>query len=161
VTGVLLLVVVARVAIAGKISTPWILLDEIIYSEIAKSIATDGHRYVREAPYDFPSFVYPALISPACARARRRAGGLRAREDDERRPDDGRRRADVLLGAPPGAAAVGGRGRGARPADAVDALHERADERERVLPGLRRDRVGDGDCAREADDPAAAALPSR
>src|ERR1044072_6961151 len=64
-TGVLLLVVVARVALAGKISTPWILLDEIIYSEIAKSIATDGHRYVREPPYDFPSFVYPALISPA------------------------------------------------------------------------------------------------
>jgi hypothetical protein len=44
---------------------PWIMVDELIYSELAKSIASTGHLLIRghaEAGY---GFVYPALISPA------------------------------------------------------------------------------------------------
>ena len=63
--GMLLLSVAARVWLSREIPTPWIMIDELVYSEMAKSFATSGHFLVRDAPAGLNSVVYPALISPA------------------------------------------------------------------------------------------------
>ncbi len=54
-----------RLWLAGQIVTPWIMVDELIYSEMAKSFASSGHFLIRGAPSDVVSVTYPALISPA------------------------------------------------------------------------------------------------
>ena len=41
------------------------MVDELIYSEMAKSFASNGHFLVRGAPSGVVSVAYPALISPA------------------------------------------------------------------------------------------------
>jgi hypothetical protein len=46
---------------------PWIMIDELIYSELAKSFASSGDFLVRGQPSDVFGFVYPMLISPAWA----------------------------------------------------------------------------------------------
>src|ERR1700751_3905738 len=43
------------------------MIDEIVYSELAKSFASTGHFAVREAPTSGYGIVYPILISPAYA----------------------------------------------------------------------------------------------
>ena len=64
--GALLLVsLVVRIWLTGRIATPWIMIDELIYSEMAKSFASSGHFLIRGAPSDVVSVAYPALISPA------------------------------------------------------------------------------------------------
>ena len=63
--GALLLAVVTRVWIAGNIPTPWIMVDEIVYSELAKSIAGADGLEVRGQATDVPSVLYPLAISPA------------------------------------------------------------------------------------------------
>jgi hypothetical protein len=44
---------------------PWIFVDELIYSELAKSFAATGHFAVRGQPTTSYGFVYPILIAPA------------------------------------------------------------------------------------------------
>jgi Dolichyl-phosphate-mannose-protein mannosyltransferase len=56
---------VVRIALAHRVVTPWIMVDELIYSELAKSLAANGHFLVRGVPSDGYGFVYPALIAPA------------------------------------------------------------------------------------------------
>ena len=56
---------VVRLALAHRIVTPWIMVDELIYSELAKSLASEGHFLVRNVPSNGYGFVYPALIAPA------------------------------------------------------------------------------------------------
>src|SRR5262245_23716433 len=63
--GMLLVSVVVRLWLSRKIVTPWIMIDELIYSEMAKSFSTSGHFLVRDAPASLNTVVYPALISPA------------------------------------------------------------------------------------------------
>ncbi len=63
--GALLLAVVARVVIAGNIPTPWIMVDEIIYSELAKSFAAGEGLEIRDRASEIPSVLYPIAISPA------------------------------------------------------------------------------------------------
>ena len=46
---------------------PWIMVDELIYSELAKSFADSGRFLVRGEPTAAYGFVYPALIAPAWA----------------------------------------------------------------------------------------------
>ena len=46
---------------------PWIFVDELIYSELAKSLASGGDLLVRDAPVGGYGVVYPLLISPAWA----------------------------------------------------------------------------------------------
>jgi Dolichyl-phosphate-mannose-protein mannosyltransferase len=58
---------VVRFAFARHMVGPWIMIDEIVYSELAKSFASTGHFAVREAPTTGYGFVYPILISPAYA----------------------------------------------------------------------------------------------
>ncbi|HZU20864.1 MAG TPA: glycosyltransferase family 39 protein [Gaiellaceae bacterium] len=56
-----------RFAFARHMVGPWIMIDEIVYSELAKSFAATGHFAVREVPTTGYGFVYPILISPAYA----------------------------------------------------------------------------------------------
>jgi hypothetical protein len=55
-----------RFLLARRMVAPWIMVDELIYSELAKSFAANGHFAIRGvhagASY---GFVYPVLISPA------------------------------------------------------------------------------------------------
>jgi hypothetical protein len=54
-----------RVVLAEKIAAPWIMVDELIYSELAKSFATHGTFEIRGVPAAGYGFVYPILIAPA------------------------------------------------------------------------------------------------
>jgi hypothetical protein len=64
--GVMMIVsVLARVWLARDVKTPWILIDEFLYSEQAKSFAANASYEIRDAPTSVVSYLYPALISPA------------------------------------------------------------------------------------------------
>jgi hypothetical protein len=54
-----------RFAFARHMVGPWIMIDEVVYSELAKSFASNGHFAVREVPTTGYGVVYPILISPA------------------------------------------------------------------------------------------------
>jgi hypothetical protein len=54
-----------RMALAGRTAAPWIMVDELIYSELGKSVASSGHFLVRDVPSNGYGFVYPVLIAPA------------------------------------------------------------------------------------------------
>ena len=56
-----------RFLFARHMVGPWIMIDEIVYSELAKSFAATGHFAVREQPTTGYGYVYPILISPAYA----------------------------------------------------------------------------------------------
>jgi hypothetical protein len=57
--------ILARVWLARAVKTPWILVDEFLYSEQAKSFAESAHYSIRGAGGTVVSYLYPALISPA------------------------------------------------------------------------------------------------
>src|SRR5262245_50393126 len=57
--------VLVRYWLARGVKTPWILVDEFLYAEEAKSFAADAHYAIREAKGPILSYLYPALISPA------------------------------------------------------------------------------------------------
>jgi dolichyl-phosphate-mannose-protein mannosyltransferase len=63
--GLLLVSVALRIWLSRVIVSPWIMVDELLYSETAKSFASSGHFLVRDAPTGINNVVYPALISPA------------------------------------------------------------------------------------------------
>lgn len=54
-----------RFLLARRSPAPWIFVDELIYSELAKSFAERGELAVRDVASNGYGFVYPALISPA------------------------------------------------------------------------------------------------
>jgi hypothetical protein len=54
-----------RIALAHRVVTPWIMVDELIYSELAKSLASSAEFLVRGVPSNGYGFVYPVLIAPA------------------------------------------------------------------------------------------------
>jgi hypothetical protein len=63
--GAMLVAFVVRLVLARRIVTPWIMVDEFIYSELAKSFAEHGEFLIRDVPSPFRNVLYPALISPA------------------------------------------------------------------------------------------------
>jgi hypothetical protein len=63
--GGLLLAIAIRYLLAREIVTPWIMADELIYSEMAKNFADRGQFLLRETPSPLNNLAYPALISPA------------------------------------------------------------------------------------------------
>jgi hypothetical protein len=63
--GFLLAAFVVRLVLAHRVATPWIMVDEFIYSELAKSFADRGEFLIRETASPFRNLAYPALISPA------------------------------------------------------------------------------------------------
>jgi hypothetical protein len=54
-----------RFLLARRVQAPFIMIDELIYSELAKSFAAGGDFLIREQPYARYGPVYPVLISPA------------------------------------------------------------------------------------------------
>lgn len=56
-----------RYATSRNTVAPWIMVDELIYSELAKSFAESGQFLLRGEPTAAYGFVYPLLISPAWA----------------------------------------------------------------------------------------------
>jgi hypothetical protein len=54
-----------RILLGGQMVAPWIMIDEIVYSELAKNVAAHGQFLVRGVPSTGYGFVYPVLIAPA------------------------------------------------------------------------------------------------
>ena len=81
-----------RAWLARGMVGPFIMVDELIYSELARSFAADGAFQVRDAPAAGFSLVYPVLISPGVPARGRAADGVRGRQDAERRVHVARRR---------------------------------------------------------------------
>jgi Dolichyl-phosphate-mannose-protein mannosyltransferase len=65
--GLVALSFAVRFALARRIAAPWIMVDEIVYSELAKGFAETGRFAVRGEPTGAYGIVYPLLISPAYA----------------------------------------------------------------------------------------------
>ena len=65
VAGAFLLAVAVRYALALQIATPWIMADELIYSEMAKNFADHGEFLLRDTPSALNNVAYPILIAPA------------------------------------------------------------------------------------------------
>jgi hypothetical protein len=63
--GIVVCSIVVRVALGHRMVAPWIMVDEIVYSELAKNIAAHGEFLVRGVPSHGYGFVYPVLIAPA------------------------------------------------------------------------------------------------
>jgi len=64
---IVLLSALCYYALGRRIAAPWILTDELIYSEAAKSFAASGEILTRDQSWQQPGFVYPIVISPAWA----------------------------------------------------------------------------------------------
>ena len=64
-TAIVVVSIVVRIALARRMVAPWIMIDEIVYSELAKSFASHGQFLVRDVPSHGYGFVYPVLIAPA------------------------------------------------------------------------------------------------
>jgi dolichyl-phosphate-mannose-protein mannosyltransferase len=64
-TGIVVVSIAVRAALAHRIAAPWIMVDELVYSELAKSFAAHGSFLVRGVPSHGYGFVYPVLLAPA------------------------------------------------------------------------------------------------
>jgi hypothetical protein len=51
--------------LSRRVVAPWIMVDELIYSELAKSFAQSGHFLIRDVHAGAYGVVYPLLIAPA------------------------------------------------------------------------------------------------
>jgi hypothetical protein len=65
IAGLVLFAVVFRIWLATRIVTPWIMTDELLYSDLARSVAEHGTFHVRGEPIAWSNFGYAALIAPA------------------------------------------------------------------------------------------------
>lgn len=54
-----------RYALSRQAVAPWIMVDELIYSELAKSFAATGHFLIRSEQTAAYGIVYPLLLAPA------------------------------------------------------------------------------------------------
>ena len=95
----------------ARMVAPWIMVDELVYSELAKSFAAGARFLVRDVPAHGYGVVYPLLIAPGVRALRLGARRLRGGEGDQRRGDVARGGARVLARAPAAADAAGARSR--------------------------------------------------
>jgi glycosyltransferase involved in cell wall biosynthesis len=58
--------VVVQLALGLRVVSPWIMVDELVYSDMARSFADTGHFLIRGEHANY-GFVYPLLLSPAYA----------------------------------------------------------------------------------------------
>src|SRR5207247_10558007 len=66
VAGIVVVSAAIRFLLARRMVAPWIMVDELIYSELAKSFAEHGRFLIRDASAGSSyGLVYPVLISPA------------------------------------------------------------------------------------------------
>ena len=52
-----------QLALALRVTSPWIMVDELVYSDMARSFAKTGHFLIRGVHANY-GFVYPLLLSP-------------------------------------------------------------------------------------------------
>jgi hypothetical protein len=64
-TALVVLSALVRFALARRIVAPWIMVDEMIHSELARGVAAGDGFSIRGAAAPAYGFVYPLLISPA------------------------------------------------------------------------------------------------
>ena len=64
-TGIVVVSVLGRLWLVHKMPGPYIFVDELIYSELAKSLVDTGSFAIRGVPVHGYSILYPALIAPA------------------------------------------------------------------------------------------------
>jgi len=65
--GLVLVSSLFRAWVARGMQAPFIMVDELIYSELAKSFADSGRFLIRETPATGYGLLYPVVISPAYA----------------------------------------------------------------------------------------------
>ncbi len=65
--GLVVVSVAVRYLLARRLVAPWIMVDELTYSDLAKSFAATGHFLLRGHSTGAYGVVYPALLSPAWA----------------------------------------------------------------------------------------------
>ena len=141
-----------RFVLARGMVAPWIMVDELVYSELAKSFAANGHFEIRGVSSGGSyGFVYPLLISAAYRLFDAVPDAYAVREGDQLGRHVARGDPCVLPGAPRAEAAVRARRRRALGRDPVAALHGDAHDRERVLSGLPLRRARARADARAAD----------
>src|SRR5439155_25518571 len=58
--------VVVQLTLGLRVKSPWIMVDELVYSDMARSFAATGHFLIRGEHANY-GFVYPFLLSPAYA----------------------------------------------------------------------------------------------
>jgi len=63
--GLVVVSAVVRFLIARRVAAPWIMVDELIYSELAKGLADGDGFSIRGVATNAYGFVYPVLIAPA------------------------------------------------------------------------------------------------
>lgn len=56
-----------RYALGRRLVAPWIMVDELIYSELAKGFAATGRFLIRDQSSAAYGLIYPAIIAPAWA----------------------------------------------------------------------------------------------
>ena len=66
-TGIVAMSAIVRYFFGRGTPAPWIMVDELIYSELAKSFAESGRFLVRDEATAAYGIVYPMLIAPAWA----------------------------------------------------------------------------------------------
>ena len=64
--GLYAVAVTIQLALALRVTSPWIMVDELVYSDMARSFARTGHFLIRGAHANY-GFVYPLLLSPVYA----------------------------------------------------------------------------------------------
>ena len=147
--------VVVQLALGLRVVSPWIMVDELVYSDMARSFAAHGHFLIRGVHGNY-GFVYPLLLSPAYALF----GSMHdvyqwARVIDALVMSLGGR-PGVPARAPRRPSSGRARRRRARRRDPVDGVRRDADDGERVLSDLPLARVRAAAHARAADARAAA-----
>jgi dolichyl-phosphate-mannose-protein mannosyltransferase len=64
-TGIVCLSVLARLLLVREMRGPFIFVDELVYSELAKSLVDTGSFAIRGVPVHGYSSLYPAILAPA------------------------------------------------------------------------------------------------
>jgi glycosyltransferase involved in cell wall biosynthesis len=64
-TGLVVLSTLLRYALSRRVVAPWIMVDELVYSELAKSFAAGGDFLIRGEHHGAYGVIYPIVISPA------------------------------------------------------------------------------------------------
>src|SRR5260370_25259687 len=63
--GIVVVSAAVRFVLARRVVAPGIMVDELIYTDLARSFASTGHFLVRGEATAAYGFVYPLLIAPA------------------------------------------------------------------------------------------------
>src|SRR3984893_17167845 len=63
--GLVVLSAVFRYGLSRRVVAPWIMVDELIYSELAKRFAQTGHFLIRDVHHAADGVVYRLLLAPA------------------------------------------------------------------------------------------------